>query len=213
MTFHPRTRQLMTLPCIGLASREAKALVAPRIHSLPAAPDGMGVVGGVGVGKTWALAQHAADYVEAIVCAAPEPEKVLMPSFRRVTWVNWPERAEEIKRLSTKRGTDLEEWVERCKNSARLYMDDLGRERISRGEDDYAQSILGEIFDHRYRYGLPVFWSSNLTTRQEFADTYNARMVSRLLGAWPPFLIKGHDIRMDVPGIAMDYRRAAGGDI
>lgn len=30
MSYHPRTRQLMTLPRIGLAHREAKALLAPK---------------------------------------------------------------------------------------------------------------------------------------------------------------------------------------
>jgi DNA replication protein DnaC len=173
----------------------------------------MGIVGGVGVGKTWALAQHAADYVDAIVRASPDPDTAVMPYRGRLTWVNWPERAEEVKRLVIKRGTDLEDWIERCKDSTRLYMDDLGRERMAvKGEDDYAQAVLGEILDHRYRYALPVFWSSNLTNRQEFADTYNARLVSRLLGTWAPVLIKGHDIRMDEPAKASDFRRAAGGD-
>lgn len=213
MTYHNRTRQLMTLPSIGLAPREGKALLAPKIHHLPEAPNGLGVVGGVGTGKTWALAQHAADYVEQIVRSSPDPDTAVMPWLGRLTWCNWPERAEEIKRLVTKRGSELEEWIERCKDSARLYMDDLGRERQPKGEDDYAQAVLAEIVDHRYRYGLPLFWSSNLTNREEFADTYNARIVSRLLGTWAPVLIKGHDIRMDAPANVTDFRKAAGGDL
>ena len=213
MTYHSRTRQLMTLPSIGLAPREAKAMLAPRIHVLPPAPGGMGVVGDVGTGKTWALAQHAADFVEGIVRSSPDPDTARIPWPQRLTWVNWPERAEEVKRLSTKRGTDLEEWLDRCKDSARVYLDDLGRERQTKGEDDYALGLLAEIIDHRYRYGLPIFWSSNLTTREEFSSTYNARLVSRLLGTWPPVLIKGHDIRMDCPANVSDFKRAAGGDL
>lgn len=212
MSYHPRTRQLMTLPCIGLAPREAKALSAPKLHAVPVAPDGCGLVGGVGVGKTWALAQHAADQMEAVVLAAADPDTATLP-YAWMTWVNWPEKSEEIKRLVTKRGSDLEDWIERAKVSGRLYVDDLGRERMAKGEDDYSLGVLTEILDHRYRFGLPVWWTSNLTSPAEFSATYNSRMVSRLLSAWPPVMLKGHDMRLEVGGgRVVDLRSRAAGE-
>lgn len=211
--FHPRTRQLMILPGIGLAPREAGALLAHPLHRVPEAPKGCGLVGGVGLGKTWALARHAASRVEAVVQRAPDPHTALLP-HAFVVWVNWPEKAEQIKRLSVRPGTDLEDWIDRAKVAGALYLDDLGRER-QKGEDDFSLGVLSEILDHRYRFALPVFWTSNLTTPEEFNAVYNARMVSRLLSTWPPFLLKGKDLRLHgQPAPVVDLRaRAAGGDL
>ena len=210
MSYHPRTRQLLEKPC-GLAPRELRALELTPFRTVRDVPTGYGLIGGTGVGKTFALVRHAADRVEQIVQACPLPSEARLP-FAWATWENWPERAEEIKRLSTKQGRDLEEWIQRAKVATCLYLDDLGRERI-KGEDDFSLGVLAEIVDHRYRQGSPVFWTSNLGSPDEFGKIYPGRMVSRLLSTWPPFLLRGEDLRLSAGAKVVDFKqRAAGGD-
>ncbi len=210
MSYHPRTRQLLEKPC-GLAPRELKALDLTPFRTMQDGPTGFGLVGGTGVGKTFTMVRHVADRVEKIVQASPLPSEARLP-FAYACWENWPERAEEIKRLSTKPGTDLEEWIYRVKGAAYLYLDDLGRERV-RSEDDLSLGVLKEIIDHRYRHGSPVLWTSNMVGPTEFGKIYPAHMVSRLLGTWPPLLVRGKDLRLSLGTNVEDFKqRAAGGD-
>lgn len=196
MSYHWRTREFLVSDTIGLAPRELEALKAAPIHRLVENDAGFGVIGDIGVGKTWALARYVADLVEQAVRDAEDPEWMRLPAFGFAVWVNWPERAESLKRSFFYRDKrEMEDWIERAKTAARLFLDDLGRER-SKGEDDYSFAVLSEIIDHRYRYRLPVFWTSNLTKPEEFSAAYSARFVSRLLGTWPPVLLQGQDLRL-----------------
>lgn len=211
MTYHSRTRQLLESPC-GLAPLEIRALDHTPFRSVQIVPTGSGLVGGTGVGKTFTLVHHIAERVERIVQACPVPAETRLP-FAWCCWENWPERAEEIKRASTKSGDALNEWIRRAKEATSLYLDDLGRERI-RGEDDFSLGVLSEIIDHRYRHGSPVYWSSNLISPVEFGKIYPGRLVSRLLSAWPPCLLRGEDMRLSSGSNVMDFKqKASGGDL
>lgn len=174
----------------GLAVREVRNVELPVIHPLPDAPRGFGIIGPTGIGKTVALAQHLADHVRPLVT---HPEAKLPFNFAR--WVNWPDMAEELKGLSGAANWQaLDDLLDRLCTCSRLYLDDLGQERI-RGEDDLALGHLRVILDTRYRDELPLFWTSNLGP-QQLSAVYGARTVSRMCQAWPPAKLGGEDLRM-----------------
>ena len=208
--FHPRTRALLTLPAVGLAPREVRALDLPPIHHLPDKPSGFGLAGNTGIGKTFALARHLAERVESVVCASSDPETALIPSNHRIRWINWPEKSEEIKRLVMRSGDVLDDWVFAVKWAAHLYLDDLGRERC-KGDDDYSLALLTEILDHRYRNGLPVYWTSNRMP-DELCSYYPSRLTSRLLSTWPPYVLYGKDLRLANLNRPTDFKASASGD-
>jgi DNA replication protein DnaC len=191
MNFHPRTRCLLRMP-IGCAPREIEALNHAPIHTLPEIAMGFGLVGNTGVGKSWALVQQLAGSVDAMVSASPDPMNFKMPL--KVRWVNWPEKAEELKRQCVRFADAVDDWCGDVKGAAIVILDDLGRER-SKGEDDYATALLNEILDARYRNRLATFWTSNLMP-DGLSHFYPAPLVSRLLSAWPPCVIEGDDLRL-----------------
>ena len=150
----------------------------------PAIPEGGAtLVGGVGCGKTWRMAQHAASLIEAKVVKMERPHDALMPSgFLR--WVNWPEESEELKRkIAHGWMDDAADRIEDLRDCRYLFVDDLGQERIKR-DDDWSLGAIKEILDHRYRANLPTFITSNLGI-DKLSLVYGSRIVSRMLDAWP----------------------------
>jgi DNA replication protein DnaC len=214
MTFHPRTRELLF--AMGLAPRELKALGVTPIHPLPDAPQGFGLVGTAGVGKTWALVHKVACLVDETVRQQPDPSLAKMQYLRgdvlvdrRISWVNWHDQAETLKRQALE-SQAVESWVGRAQDAWLLVMDDMGSERV-RGVDDFSRALLAEVLDHRYRQERPVLWTSNLGV-DELATFYRGRLASRLLSAWPPYEVEGEDLRLAQLGGMVDFKKAAGGD-
>lgn len=189
---NPRTYDLMADP-IGCSSHELKALAATPVTTPPPIETGFGLVGPTGCGKTWALVQRLGTKVDAMVSRSADPLNARMPWGERPRWVNWPERAEQIKREIRDTQT-LDEWVDMVKTCSELYLDDLARERVI-GENDYSLGILAEIIDSRYRHERPIFWTSNRSP-EELGVFYSGRLSSRLLGTWPPFGMSGTDLRL-----------------
>jgi DNA replication protein DnaC len=187
-------RVRLLLRSCGLEAREVRNLDLPVLHQLPDVSAGFGLIGPVGIGKTIALAQHLARPIRAFVAGHHDPENATMP-FRFARWANWPLAAEELKALSAPSNwAALDSLLESLSTCSRLYLDDLGQERI-RGEEDLALGHLRVILDSRYRAELPVFWTSNLGPK-ELSATYGARTASRMLEAWPPLRIGGDDLRV-----------------
>jgi len=189
---HDRTRFL--LKQLGLSLVEARAVDAEPIHLVQDRPKGFGLIGGTGLGKTWALARHLGLQVQQRVETAPDPARATLPHlFAR--WRNWPGTAEDLKRWVALGYTeDIADQVEQLATCRQLYLDDLGQERIV-GAEDYALGVLREVLDRRQREGLPVFWTSNLDA-PGLLRVYGARTASRLLGAWPPVKMQGPDLRL-----------------
>lgn len=164
-----------------------------RITPLFALPEthGFGLLGGSGIGKTLALAWHLSRWVDELVGGTDR-----LAPYNFAVWSNWPSDAESIKSLSSPANwAALNELIDRMRSCRRLYLDDIGQERI-RGEDDFSLGHLKTILDYRYRNALPVFWASNLGL-DALSDAYGARIVSRVIQAWPPILIEcAHDMRL-----------------
>jgi DNA replication protein DnaC len=205
MSYHPRTRFLLSSEFVGVGAREMGSLDLEPIHSLPEIRTGYGLWGDTGTGKTWAFVQVAAALIQRHVMFSAVPSEARLPAEGFLVWVNWPERAESLKRMVIGGGQDLAIWVRRCKSTRYLFLDDLGRERI-KDESDYSLGLLTEILDARYRANKPTWWTSNLSP-DELASLYKSRLASRILSAWPPYHVEGSDMRL---GGTATPRAAAG---
>ena len=196
MTYHDRTRYLLGLEFVGLGEHELQALDMEPIHQLPEGlPRGYGLWGGTGVGKSFALVRRMADLVENYVRLRPLPGTADLGQAGGLLWVNWPEKAEQVKRRVIGGAAEVHTFVERCKTTKWLVLDDLGKERLN-GEDDYALGILAEVLDARYRSGKALWWTSNLSPT-DLTGLYGSRLASRLLSTWPPFHVEGEtDLRL-----------------
>ena len=189
---HPRT--LKILSGMGVSARELDAAEHQRIHKITVNPNGFGLIGGTGAGKTWLMVQILANYVDAIVLASGSPEKAVVP-YNCARWVNWPDVAETLKSWVA-RGFhgEIADLVETLQGTGMLFLDDLGQERV-KDENDYSLGLLREVLDSRYREKRTVCWTSNLSVRA-LTVLYGARTLSRMLQAWPVIPIKGDDLRV-----------------
>ena len=212
MTFHPRTRELLTR--VGLAPVELEALNhAPR-HQVPDEPRGFGLIGPTGTGKSWALALHVAQRVDRSVLRQPDPTRATLlwldgevARDGRLLWVVWLDQAEAIRRRRFEK-VWVEAWAETAEDVPLLVLDDIGREPFE-GVNDPAREVLVRVLEHRYRFRLPVLWTSN-RTREELTAFYGAPLTSRILGTWPDYEVGGQDIRL-FP--LTEFKKASGGDL
>lgn len=190
---HPRTLHLLSI--VGVAPVEIECLSMPVYYNIRHDPAGYGLVGGTGAAKTSQLVHRLTEVIEAIVVASKDPENAKFPTYPFARWVSWPEEAEKLKRMSVTDGfRELGTMIETWKQAGQLYLDDLGQERLG-SERDYAQGVLVEVLDSRYRNRLPVFWTSNFDEAQ-LTKRYGARLASRLLTAWPCIKVEAPDMRL-----------------
>lgn len=100
---------------------------------------------------------------------------------------------DRIKETYNKWGKEGEETVLRSlQNADLLIIDDLGTEQNT----DWSQTRIYNILDSRYRNGLPLIVTTNLTL-EELKEKYHARTYSRLIDMCTPVLNDGKDIRID----------------
>lgn len=86
-------------------------------------------------------------------------------------------------------------YVERLVSYPLLILDDLSAESKS----EYMSEIVFDIIDSRYRTGLPLIVTTNLTSDEmkNTADIKNGRIYSRLFEMCIPLEVKGNDRRRD----------------
>ena len=138
--------------------------------------DGKGLLlyGGVGTGKTYIACMIANALID-------KGYPVLVTNFARV--------------LSTLQGTfDKQEYLDSLNQFKLLIIDDLGIER----DTGYAKEQVFNIIDSRYRAGLPMIITTNLTmqklaTESELADK---RVYDRILERCYPVEVAGESRRM-----------------
>ena len=193
MAYHPRVKYL--LGTRGVNPRLFQALELEAHLTFPDNPGGAGMAGTSGAGKTFAMVRHLADKAQAIVDVAHDPDVALWPA-RFALWVPWVQKSEELKRwVSQGQGEALEEWVDYAKLCRWLYLDDLGRERVT-GPNDYAHGLLREVIDYRHQSLLPVCWTTNLGA-VEMGELYgDPALIGRMVEAWPPMRVKGANLRL-----------------
>ena len=139
--------------------------------------DGKGLLlyGGVGTGKTYIACMIANALID-------EGYPVLVTNFARI--------------LSTLQGTyDKQEYLDSLNQFKLLIIDDLGIER----DTGYAKEQVFNIIDSRYRAGLPMIITTNLTmqklaTESELADK---RVYDRILERCYPVEVAGKSRRME----------------
>ena len=211
MPFHPRTRVLLAKA--GLAPEELAALGHPARHQMPYEPQGFGLIGDPGRGKSWALVQHLAQRVERLVRAQPDPHRATLlwvddavgvARDGRLAWVNWKRQAEDIQ-LRRFESAWLDSWAEFASDVPVLVLDDLGLESLD-GASCPARKLLVRVIEHRYRQRMLLFWTSN-RHRGELTDFYGGPLASRLLGTWPDYPVDGQDMRL----FPVVLKMAAGG--
>ena len=138
--------------------------------------DGKGLLlyGGVGTGKTYIACMIANALID-------KGYPVLVTNFARI--------------LSTLQGTfDKQEYLDSLNQFKLLVIDDLGIER----DTGYAKEQVFNIIDSRYRAGLPMIITTNLTM-QELATESNLadkRVYDRIIERCFPVEVAGESRRM-----------------
>ena len=135
---------------------------------------GLMFLGGFGTGKTFLAACIANALLD-------EGFSVLMTNFPRL--VNTIHGMREGK----------QEYIDSLNKYSLLIIDDLGVERQS----EYVAEIVQNIVDSRYRAGLPVVITTNLSPKDftETQDIAKSRLYSRIAEMCLPLIVKGVDRR------------------
>ena len=138
--------------------------------------DGKGLLlyGGVGTGKTYIACMIANALID-------KGYPVLVTNFARV--------------LSTLQGTfDKQEYLDSLNQFKLLIIDDLGIER----DTGYAKEQVFNIIDSRYRAGLPMIVTTNLTIQKlaTEGDLADKRVYDRILERCYPVEVAGESRRM-----------------
>lgn len=138
--------------------------------------DGKGLLlyGGVGTGKTYIACMIANALIDK---GCP----VLVTNFARI--------------LSTLQGTfDKQEYLDSLNQFKLLIIDDLGIER----DTGYAKEQVFNIIDSRYRAGLPMIITTNLTMQKlaTESDLADKRVYDRILERCYPVEVAGESRRM-----------------
>ena len=170
----------------------------PVFHNIPHDPTGYGLIGGTGSVKTSQIVRQLAEEIDAFVTSQAEPEKAGFPvgyHWPYLRWVNWPVQAEVLKRLSAMScHREIYPFICEWKETGILVLDDVGQERTS-SDRDYALGVFGEVLDTRYRFDLPIFWTSNLEPEQ-LIGKYGSRLMSRLFEVSPFVRVDSKDQRL-----------------
>jgi hypothetical protein len=136
---------------------------------------GFGLGGGVGSGKTMALAAILRGALTAFA-EQTKPPTALPPRMRGFEWCCWPEEAIWL----TANAPEASTRCDRLATVSLLVLDDLGRERVKGAySDDWAVSLLDSIISRRNRECLPTLWTSNVP-EADLVALYGASFVSRL---------------------------------
>ena len=138
--------------------------------------DGKGLllVGGVGTGKTYIACMIANALID-------KGYPVLVTNSARI--------------LSTLQGNfNKQEYLDSLNQFKLLVIDDLGVERNT----EYAKELVYNIIDSRYRAGLPMIITSNLTLEKMATETDLAdkRVYDRILERCYPVAVSGESRRM-----------------
>jgi DNA replication protein DnaC len=148
---------------------------------------GFGLVGGAGLGKTFALAVIFRRMVIARVTPHVAERGIHAFDGKWFVWCSWPEVVNRLRVMSTTDGglEEAQSVIDGMAAAQVLVIDDLGAERL-RGPyaEDWSASLLDQLIDERYNEIRPTWWTSNLKIPL-LQERYGERMFSRLHGENP----------------------------
>lgn len=99
---------------------------------------------------------------------------------------------------------DRDDYLDSLESYDLLIIDDFGTER----DTEYMNEIVFQVIDARYRSGLPMILTSNITAEElgRPDDIKNQRIYSRILDRCIPIEFTGKDRRRDnLSGKARDF--------
>lgn len=144
---------------------------------------GLLLYGTVGNGKTFMTAAIINKLID-------DGRKVMMTNLSRIINRLWSEE-------------DKNSYLDSMKSYELMVIDDFGVER----ETEYINEKVYEIIDARYRSGLPLIITSNLTGKElrTPGDVKKQRIYSRLFEMCIPFKVEGKDRREAALGAETNY--------
>jgi len=151
-------------------------------------PNGFGIGGDIGGGKTMALAAMFKKFLRNRAAVRGPREGQF--DIYQMKWCFWPDEVIWLRAHTTERDSvNRLERIELLKQASLLLLDDLGRERIKGCyTDDWAASQLDSIINYRYRQMLPILWTTNVS-KVNLIGIYGAGMFSRLNGDNPLYWV------------------------
>lgn len=148
---------------------------------------GFGLVGGVGIGKSGALAALLARHVRAVAAKTLlnwDGSPLAFPPGR-LAWCDWPTFYEFLQGNAI--SDAAQEKIAELRRATILVLDDLGRER-NRDRQTFAQGALFSVIAARNGACLPTLWTSN-SDLDVLDAVYGDAVVSRLVEDNPAFVV------------------------
>ena len=135
---------------------------------------GLMLYGGVGTGKTFLSACIANELIN-------KGHPCLMTSFPRI-----------VNNIQSPQG-DKQEYIDSLQHYELMVVDDLSAERNT----DYMMEMIHNVIDSRYRAGLPIIVTTNLTAEElkNTSEIQRQRIFSRLFEMCIPIKVDGIDRR------------------
>lgn len=159
---------------------------------------GFGLHGATAVGKSFAIASYVRRWFWLWLDRAVEhwdwSDGQMPDPSGWVTWVTWP-RAYSWLQGHALQGSVVDAFTKNAARARLLVLDDLGREGTAAKASGvpFAHRVLDDVLSLRYDRELPVIWTSN--NADEFAQVYDAALVSRIYDAAPIVQVAGDYLR------------------
>jgi len=167
-------------------------------------PDkGFGLLGGIGVGKSGAMASLFCRMVSrrAWRLAGSVQDRNVPSKPLEGMWVDWMMTFSDLQMRATEEGF-ASRLQDRMVGVDLLILDDLGRESLPRsaaeGATPFGHRILNNVITKRNASQKPVWWTSNVSV-EDLVNLYDGSMLSRLMEDNPPMKICGEVPNRRIP--------------
>jgi len=159
-----------------------------------------GLVGGYGIGKSYALAgmlkrfalRQVKSQLENAIQQWSESEietaiqKKSLGIRVRFRWCNWPNESVKMRSQISSSSDAVEAWIENLQNAPNLILDDIGADHAT--QQDWIGDALARVVDERLRDERTTYWTSNLD-RPGLIERYGPRTFSRLMELAPMIIL------------------------
>lgn len=121
----------------------------------------------------------------------------LMSQYYTTLFTNFTEISKEIRNSFNKKNTSEKNILNRISEVDFLFIDDLGVERVTKGEEDlWLQEKIYEVINTRYANKSPIIFTSNLSLRELIEERgIDDRTVDRIMEMTEVMRIEGSSYR------------------